>query len=89
MKVVLESTVRAWSKPGTYSCQETFPAGWNLTTAACSDGSSSFSVDIVSGIVVDLGTIECVFENEFVGTISDTDEMESLMTLIRLPNTSI
>lgn len=61
--------------PGTYSIQEMIPAGWNLTTATCNDGVSSFSLDTVSGIVIDSGVnIECTFENEFaVSTDKDGD----------------
>jgi len=52
--------------PGTYSVQETIPSGWDLITASCNDGSSAFSVDTVSGIVIDSGdNIECTFENIF------------------------
>ena len=52
--------------PGLYSIQETIPAGWDLTTATCNDGSSSFSVDTVSGILVNSGNnIQCTFENTF------------------------
>ena len=59
---------------GTYSIQETIPFGWDLTTATCNDGSSSFSVDTVSGIPIDFGdNIECTFENEFSASGSDVD----------------
>ena len=53
-------------EPGIYSIKETIPAGWNLTTATCNDGSSSFNVDTVSAIVIALGdNIECIFMNNF------------------------
>lgn len=49
---------------GTYSVQETVPTGWKLTTATCNDGSSTFSVDIVTGIIIDASdNIECTFTN--------------------------
>jgi len=56
---------------GTYSAQETvIPAGWTLDTASCTDGSSIFSVDTVSGIVITLGDdVVCTFENIKDGTI--------------------
>jgi len=73
--------------PGTYSIQETIPAGWTLTSATCNDGSSSFSVDSVSGIVIDSGdNIECTFENEF-GASSDTDGDGIFDDVDTLPNT--
>ena len=54
-------------EPGTYSIQETIPAGWDLTSAACTDGFSEFSVDTVSGIEIGPGeNIECTFENEII-----------------------
>ena len=60
--------------PGTYSIQETVPAGWNLATATCTDGSSSFSVDTVSGILVDPGdNIQCTFVNSFSVSTPDND----------------
>ncbi|MFI5405399.1 MAG: DNRLRE domain-containing protein [Nitrososphaerales archaeon] len=73
--------------PGTYSIQETIQSGWSLTTATCNDGSSSFSVDIVSGIVVGSGAnIECTFENEFMGS-ADTDVDGIFDEVDTLPNT--
>jgi hypothetical protein len=60
--------------PGTYSIQETIPAGWNLTTATCTDGLSSFSVDTVSGIEIGPGdNIECTFEDELSSPDTDGD----------------
>ena len=74
--------------PGTYIIQETIPAGWSLTTATCNDGSSSFSVDTVSGIVIDSDDrIECTFENAFVASISDTDGDGIDDEVDTLPNT--
>ncbi|MFB5631463.1 MAG: hypothetical protein ACE5RN_07730, partial [Nitrosopumilaceae archaeon] len=61
--------------PGTYSIQETIPSHWNLTSATCNDGSSSFSVDTVSGITINPDdNIECTFENELLpeGTLKIT-----------------
>jgi hypothetical protein len=44
--------------PGTYDVAETVPAGWNLVSATCSDGSP------VSAIVVsDAETVTCTFHN--------------------------
>jgi hypothetical protein len=72
---------------GTYSISETIPSNWSLTGATCNDGFSSFSVDTISGIVIDPGdNIECIFENEFVGT-SDTDGDGILDDVDTLPNT--
>lgn len=72
---------------GTYSIQEIFPSGWSLADATCNDGFSSFSVDTVSGIVIDPGdNIECTFENEFAGS-TDTDGDGILDDVDTLPNT--
>ena len=73
--------------PGTYSIQETIPAGWNLTDASCNDVSSSFSVDTISDISINSGdNIECTFENEFVGS-SDADGDGIFDGVDTLPNT--
>ncbi|HLC25033.1 MAG TPA: hypothetical protein VJJ25_05325, partial [Nitrosopumilaceae archaeon] len=54
----------------------------------CDDGFSSFNVDTVSEIEVDFGdNIECIFENEFVGTVSDTDGDGIFDEVDTLPNT--
>jgi len=52
---------------GTYSIQQsTILQGWSLPTAFCNDGSSTFSVDTVSGIVIDSDDeIECTFDNVY------------------------
>ena len=72
---------------GTYYIQETIPVGWSLTTATCNDGSSSFSVDTVSGIVIDPGdNIECTFENTFA-VPTDTDGDGIFDDVDTLPNT--
>ena len=50
--------------PGTFSVAETVPAGWDLTSAVCDDGSD------VDEIVLDPGeTVTCVFTNTKRGTI--------------------
>jgi len=55
---------------GTYSITETIPVDWNLITASCNDGSSSFSIDTVSGIVIGASdNIVCTFQNTFVGPV--------------------
>ncbi len=59
--------------PGIYSVQESpIPTAWTLTNVICNDGSSIFSVDTVSGIVINAGdNIECTFENTFVPPTAD------------------
>lgn len=50
--------------PGTYSVQELIPTGWGLTTASCTDGFSTFNVDIVTGIIINANdNIQCTFTN--------------------------
>jgi hypothetical protein len=44
--------------PGTYSVSETVPAGWELKSATCSDGSDPGSIDLQAG-----ETVTCTFEN--------------------------
>jgi hypothetical protein len=44
--------------PGTYDAAETVPAGWNLTSATCSDGSAVTSIDVSGG-----ETVTCTFVN--------------------------
>ena len=44
--------------PGTYSVSETGRAGWELTSAICSDGSDPSAIDLVSG-----ETVICTFTN--------------------------
>ena len=54
---------------GTYSIQETNPAGWSLIDASCNDAFSSLSAGTMSGIVVNGGdNIECLFQNSFGGS---------------------
>ncbi len=50
--------------PGTYSVSETVPAGWNLTSATCSDGSSPSSI-----VLGPNETVTCVFTNTKAGEI--------------------
>jgi len=45
--------------PGTYSVSETVPAGWDLESATCSDGSQPGSIGLAAG-----ETVTCVFTNE-------------------------
>jgi fimbrial isopeptide formation D2 family protein len=51
-------------KPGTYSVEETVPAGWDLTGASCSDGSNPAAIDLAPG-----ETVTCTFTNTKRGTI--------------------
>ena len=44
--------------PGTYDVAETVPAGWNLDSATCSDGSSPASIGLSAG-----ETVTCTFTN--------------------------
>ncbi|MEM2850165.1 MAG: DUF5979 domain-containing protein [Candidatus Bathyarchaeia archaeon] len=41
-----------WIKPGTYAASETVPAGWDLTSAVCSDGSPVNAIDLNPGETV-------------------------------------
>ena len=45
--------------PGTYSVSETVPAGWQLTSATCSDESDPASISLQAG-----ETVTCTFTNE-------------------------
>jgi uncharacterized cupredoxin-like copper-binding protein/plastocyanin len=45
--------------PGTYSVSEAVPAGWDLESASCSDGSNPSSISLQAG-----ETVICVFTNE-------------------------
>jgi hypothetical protein len=49
---------------GTYSVVETVPAGWDLTSATCSDGSSPSNIGLSSG-----ETVTCTFTNTQRGKI--------------------
>ncbi|HEU5263751.1 MAG TPA: hypothetical protein VFU34_03880, partial [Gaiellaceae bacterium] len=52
-------------RPGTYAASETtVPAGWDLTSATCSDGSSPSSIDLAAG-----ETVTCTFTNTKRGNI--------------------
>jgi plastocyanin len=44
--------------PGTYDVSETVPAGWNLTSATCSDGSNPASINLAAG-----ENVTCTFQN--------------------------
>ncbi|HEX5044142.1 MAG TPA: MopE-related protein [Candidatus Polarisedimenticolaceae bacterium] len=50
--------------PGTYSVAQTLPAGWDLASAVCSDGSSPASVSVSAG-----ETVTCTFTNVKRGKI--------------------
>lgn len=50
--------------PGTYSVSETVPAGWDLTSATCSDNSNPASIDLAAG-----ENVTCTFANARQGTI--------------------
>lgn len=45
--------------PGTYSVVETVPAGWDLTSSSCSDGSTVASINLGAG-----ETVTCTFNNQ-------------------------
>ena len=53
------------SEAGTYSVSESLPAGWELTSATCSDGSAVDAIDLAAGEVV-----ICTFENAKLGEIT-------------------
>ena len=48
----------ATSEAGTYSISETVPAGWDLTSATCDDGSPIGAIDLGPG-----ETVTCTFNN--------------------------
>ena len=57
--------------PGTYSVSETVPAGWELTSASCDDGSDPSSIGLSAG-----ETVTCTFNNEqdaFIIVKKETD----------------
>ena len=49
---------------GPYSVSETVPAGWDLTSATCTDGSDPDAIDLDPG-----ETVTCTFNNTKLGTI--------------------
>ena len=51
--------------PGTYDVTETTPAGWDLTSATCSDGSTPASIAVAPG-----ETVTCTFENAKRGSLT-------------------
>lgn len=50
--------------PGNYSVAETVPAGWDLTSATCDDGSAVGSISLQAG-----ETVTCTFNNTQRGNI--------------------
>jgi len=50
--------------PGTYSVAETVPAGWDLTSATCDDGSDPSAIDLSAG-----ETVTCTFLNTAEGRV--------------------
>ncbi len=50
--------------PGSYSVSEDVPAGWQLTTVACSDESDPAAIQLSAG-----ETVTCVFTNTQLGSI--------------------
>jgi hypothetical protein len=59
-----ESNDSGYLQPGTYSVSENAVAGWDLTSATCSDGSDPASIGLGAGEVV-----TCTFTNVQRGTI--------------------
>ncbi len=57
--------------PGTYSVGETVPAGWELISATCSDGSDPSSISLSVG-----ETVSCTFVNEKDANIIVVKETE-------------
>ena len=57
--------------PGIYDVSETVPAGWDLVSADCDDGSDPSAVDVGPG-----ETVTCTFTNEKRGRIIITKETE-------------
>ena len=51
--------------PGTYGVAETVPAGWDLTSATCSDGSNPASVNLAPG-----ENVTCIFANTKRGSLT-------------------
>ena len=67
--------------PGTYSIEETVPAGWKLTRAVCSDGSPVDKIDLTPGESVvatftdtELGRIEITKVVNWNGVTSDPSQ---------------
>jgi len=50
--------------PGTYAVGETVPAGWDLTSATCDDGSDPSAIDLSAG-----ETVTCTFVNTAEGGV--------------------
>lgn len=53
--------------PGNYNIAETVPAGWDLTSSTCSDGSTVSAISLSAG-----ENITCTFTNTKRGSISGT-----------------
>ena len=51
--------------PGTYSVSEIVPAGWDLTSATCDDGSPISDINVSPG-----ETVTCTFTNTKRGSIN-------------------
>ncbi len=58
-------------RAGTYSVTETSQTGWDINSASCTDGSSSYSGNAVTGIQIPLGAdVSCTFTNTKRGSIT-------------------
>lgn len=51
--------------PGLYAVSETVPAGWDLTSTSCDDGSPPTAIDLSAG-----ETVTCTFENTQRGSVT-------------------
>ncbi len=51
--------------PGTYAVSETVPAGWQIDSATCNDGSPVTAIDLEAG-----ENVTCTFTNSRAGTLS-------------------
>jgi uncharacterized repeat protein (TIGR01451 family) len=58
--------------PGTYTSQETVPAGWTLTDITCNDGNSSGDLNTATATFqLEAGeTVKCTFTNEPDGSVA-------------------
>jgi Prealbumin-like fold domain len=59
-----ESNTSGFLTPGTYDVSEDVPAGWDLTSTSCSDGSPVTAIDLGAG-----ENITCEFNNQARGKI--------------------
>jgi len=63
---------------GTYSLNETVPAGWGITSSSCNDGSST-GTNPITGIIVSSGqTVTCTVSNRRQADLSITKDDSSL-----------